>query len=175
MPGRMRAGRAASAGLAALLAAAVATAVTPSAASAAASTCVGAGFTSSPGPGRPVRPGQRIVYRVRVVVAGGDEPVLGCSRDVLVSPLLEFVSVEPAGAFFPGTSAGPMVGVNFAGPVAPGTVLRGRVTMRVRADAPAGSVVVSSSGPAICHVVVPRCRPFPWALARGGGAGAAPC
>ena len=114
-------------------------------------TCVGGAFTSTPEPGSAVAPGDVIVYQVTMIVEGGS--VLGCSRDILVSPLLEFVSVTPGGAYFPETTVGPMVIVSFEGPFEAGTILTGEVTMRVRLDAPAGATIQASSGEVIQHVV----------------------
>jgi hypothetical protein len=115
-------------------------------------TCVGGEFTAKPPSGSAVAPGKKIVYYVTVVVEG-DTPVLGCSRTVLLSTLLEFVSVKPDGAYFPNTTVGPLASIDFVGPFDPGTILRGRLTMKVAADAPAGAIIEVSSLDVIRHVV----------------------
>jgi hypothetical protein len=117
-------------------------------------TCVGGKFTASPPDGHAVAPGHKITYKLEIIVQG-DTPVLGCARDIYLSNYLEFVSVRPAGHYFPETSVGPMVDVQFTGPFEPGTRLVGRVVMRVKADAPAGAVIEASSGSVIRHVVKP--------------------
>ena len=94
-------------------------------------------------------------HRIEILVQG-DTPVLGCSRNIHLSNLLEFVSVRPDGAYYPDTSEGPIAIVSFTGPFEPGTRLLGRVVMRVRADAPAGAVIEASSGSVIRHVVKSR-------------------
>lgn len=124
----------------------------PGAASPVASECVGVAFSATPHPNARVSPGQKIVYRV-VDTLVGDESVPGCSRDLRVSPLLDFVAVKPTGWYWPENSDGPLVTVDFAGPVRPGARLRGTVVMRVRVDAPPGAQITTSSGEAITHVV----------------------
>lgn len=122
-------------------------------------TCDGGGeFTSTPKPGKAVAPGDVIVYQITMIVEGGS--VLGCAQDILLSPLLEFVSVTPEGAYFPDTPFGPMVIVSFEGPFDAGTTLTGEVTMRVRLDAPAGATIQASSEEVIQHVVA-RCKQLP--------------
>lgn len=111
--------------------------------------CVGGAFTSTPQPGTKVAPGSLIVYHLAVVVEG-DSSVLGCSRDITLSPLVEWVSSTPAGW------AG-YTGVNFEGPFAPGTHLSGDVTVRVRRKAPIGAMIEASSSDVIRHVVA-RCN-----------------
>ena len=123
--------------------------------------CVGAGFTADPKPGAKVKSGETIVYTVTVQVTA--DYVLACSRDIRTSPLLEFVSIEPNGDFFPEATSGPTANVNWSGPVYPGTVLQGSVTMRVRCGAPDGAVIESSSGPTIQHFISAKkhCTPQP--------------
>jgi hypothetical protein len=115
-------------------------------------TCVGGEFSAKPPSGSTVEPGKKIVYYVTVVVEG-DTPVLGCSRTVLLSGPLEFVSVKPDGAYFPDTTIGPMASIDFIGPFDPGTILTGRLTMQVSPDAPAGAIIQASSVDIIQHVV----------------------
>jgi hypothetical protein len=107
--------------------------------------CVGGAFTSTPKPGTRVAPGSLIVYHLDVVIEGGSS-VLGCSRDITLSPLVEWVS-SSAGSL-PG-----ITGVHFVGPFAPGTHLSGDVTVRVRRKAPIGATIEASSADVIRHTV----------------------
>jgi hypothetical protein len=115
-------------------------------------TCTGTALTSTPRSSSHVTPGQRITYRLDIVVTGGS-PVVGCARDLLVSPLLGFVSAAPGGAYWPGTTNGPVAEVSFTGPFAPGTHLHGQVVTRVRAGIPPGALITSTSGGAVWHLV----------------------
>lgn len=115
-------------------------------------TCVGGEFTAKPPSGSTVAPGKKIVYHVTVVVEG-DTPVLGCARDVLLSTLLEFISLKPDGVYLPDTTLGPMAIIEFNGPFDPGTILTGTLRMQVAADAPAGAIIEASSADVIQHVV----------------------
>ncbi|MGC5225415.1 hypothetical protein ACPW96_22860 [Micromonospora sp. DT81.3] len=108
--------------------------------------CVTGGFTADPAPGSKVKSGKIIVYTVTVGVIGGE--AAGCLRDIVTSPLLEFVSMEPEGTFFP-----PMASILWTGPFQLGTVLQGSLTMQVRCDAPDGAVIEAFSGSTIQHVV----------------------
>lgn len=115
-------------------------------------TCTGGSFTSFPPSGSVVHRGQVITYRLTIEVVG-DSPVLGCARDMLVSPVLEFLSARPDGAYWPDTSVGPMAEVSFDGPFDPGTTLIGLVRMRVPVDTPIGTHVWAQSGNEIEHTV----------------------
>ncbi|MFE2752082.1 hypothetical protein ACFXGA_08745 [Actinosynnema sp. NPDC059335] len=116
-------------------------------------TCEGGRFSALPPDGTSVSRGQVIIYQVDIRVVDGD--VLGCLRDVRLSPLLDFVVVRPDGYYSPEAQGGPTVSVVYDGPLSPGTY-HGSVTMRVRADAPIGAVIEASSGPMIRHVVRDR-------------------
>jgi hypothetical protein len=114
--------------------------------------CQGGSFTATPPSGSAVAPGKTITYRLDIVVVG-DAPVLDCARNVRTSSLLNFVSAAPDGAYWPTATDGPVAAVTFTGPFDPGTRLRGQLVMRVAADAPAGAVIVSSSGDVIESIV----------------------
>jgi hypothetical protein len=96
-----------------------------------------------------VEPGEKIVYTVTVEVLF--DTVQGCLRQIFTSPFLEFVSIKPDGDFRDWGSA-EVVWQQHDGSIDPGT-LRGRVTMRVRADAPTGAVIEANGGPTIQHIV----------------------
>ena len=114
--------------------------------------CADATLTSNPRPGSRLAPGRKIVYIVTVQVTGG--AVTGCAQDVRTSPLLEFVSIRRHGIFFPDFGGSPMATVTWEGPFDEGTTLRGRIIMRVPADAQAGTEIVTTSGPlTITHTV----------------------
>jgi hypothetical protein len=114
--------------------------------------CADATLTSHPTPGSGVAPGSRIVYIVTVQVIGGS--VTGCAQDVRTSPLLEFVSIKRHGIFEPDFGGSPLATVTWEGAFDEGTTLRGRITMRVPADAQAGTVIETTSGPlTILHTV----------------------
>jgi hypothetical protein len=106
--------------------------------------CADATLTSHPKPGSRVAPGREIVYIVTVQVTGGS--VTGCALDVRTSPLLDFVSIRPHGIFFPDSGGSPLATVTWEGSFDEGTTLRGRVEMRVSADAQAGAEIVTTSG-----------------------------
>ena len=78
-------------------------------------------------------PGRKIVYIVTVQVVGGS--VTGCAQDVRTSPLLDFIAIKRHGIFFPDFGGSPLATVTWEGPFDEGTTLRGRVKMRVPADA----------------------------------------